>query len=67
MVLEGVAGPVVATGGAGVGVAGGVLDVLEGDPGLAGQGDEGVAQRVGVSPGGRPAASARVMMMRRAR
>jgi hypothetical protein len=43
--VEGVACSVVAAGGAGVGVAGGVLDVFEGDAGFAGAGDEGHPQR----------------------
>src|SRR5436309_1817765 len=46
-VVEAVACPVVAAGGAGVGVAGGVLDVGEGRAGLEAEGDEPVAQRVG--------------------
>jgi hypothetical protein len=40
--VEVVAGAVVAAGGAGVGVAGGVLDVSEGCAGVEGVGDEGV-------------------------
>jgi len=41
------AGAVVAAGGAGVGVAGGVLDVLEGCAGGESLGDEGMAEAVG--------------------
>ena len=44
---------VVASGGAGVGVAGGVLDVLEGDTGLAGAGNERDAEGVGADLPGR--------------
>jgi hypothetical protein len=46
MAVEVVAATVVAAGGAGVGVASGVLDVLERYARLAGQGDEGVAEAV---------------------
>ena len=53
MAVQGVAASVVAAGGAGVGVPGGVLDVLEGDAGLAGAGDERDPQRVRADlPGG---------------
>ena len=44
--LQGVAGVVVAAGGAGVAVPGEVLDVADGGAGVEGQGDRGVAQRV---------------------
>lgn len=46
-----VAVAVVAAGGAGVGVAGGVLDVDEVDAGVEGESDEGVAERVRGEPG----------------
>ena len=48
--VEVLAGPVVAHGGAGVGVAGGDLDVAQVDAGVEHGGDEGVAQHVRVHP-----------------
>jgi hypothetical protein len=53
--VEGVgrtAAAVIAASGAGVGVPSGVLPVLEGDAGLAGEGDEGVPQAVGAEMSG---------------
>lgn len=52
MAVEVVPAVVVSAGGAGVGVAGGVLDVLEWDAGGEGFGDEGVAEAVGCDLGG---------------
>ena len=48
MSVEIVAGAVVAASGAGIGVAGGVLDVAEAGAGVEGEGDEGVPEVVGV-------------------
>ena len=50
MSVEVLAGSVVAHGGAGVGVAGGDLDVAEVDAGVEHGGDVGVAEHVGVHP-----------------
>jgi hypothetical protein len=50
--VEGVAGPVVAAGGAGVGVAHGILHVFEGNAEFAGVCGERVAQGVRGQPAG---------------
>ena len=55
--VEGDPGPVVAHGGAGVGVAGGFLHVAQRDPGVERGGDERVAQRVRSDPLGDPGAA----------
>jgi hypothetical protein len=55
--VEAGAGPVVAHGGARVGVRGGFLDVAEGYPGVEGGGDERVPQRVRADLLGDPGAA----------
>ena len=55
--VEGDSGSVVAHGGAGVGVAGGFLDIAERDAGVEGSGDERVAEGVGSDALGDPGPS----------